>query len=122
MRAEIADNTGGILCARITGTLTHPELVALIKVASDIISRQGKARLLVPVEEFKGWERGGDWGDLCFQSEHDAHIGKTTIVGHKEWEDLALIFASKRFRSFPVDFFQPADLAQTRAWLAKTPK
>lgn len=121
MSAEITDSSDGILSVRITGTLTHPELVALQQSASDIINRQGKARFLVLVENFQGWQRGGDWGDLSFQLEHDAHIEKMAIVGDKKWEDLVLVFASKGFRSFPVEYFAAADLAQARAWLVETP-
>lgn len=121
MSAEIIDNTENILTARISGTLSHPKLAALQQAASEIINKQGKARLLVVAENFQGWQRGGDWGDLSFQLEHDAHIEKMAIVGDKKWEDLALVFASKGFRSFPIEYFATADLAKARAWLAETP-
>jgi len=122
MSAEIIDYTAGILAARITGMLTHPELVALQQAASDLIRQQGKVRLLLVTENFGGWQRGGDWGDLSFQLEHDAHIEKMAIVGEKKWEDLALIFASKGFRSFPIEYFPATDVAKARAWLAETLK
>jgi hypothetical protein len=117
MSAEIIDNTGGIVTAKITGKLTHPELVALQKSATDILRQRGKARLLVVAENFQGWEKGGDWGDLSFQMENDTHIEKMAIVGEKKWEDLALVFAAKGLRKFPIEYFQPADLAKARAWL-----
>ena len=120
--AEVIDYTEGILSARITGVLTHPELVALQQAASDIIRQQDKVRLLLVTENFGGWQRGGDWGDLSFQLEHDAHIEKMAIVGEKKWEDLALIFAPKGIRSFPIEYFPPTDLAKARAWLAGTLK
>jgi hypothetical protein len=117
MSAEIIDNTGGIVTAKITGKLTHTELAAMQKSATDIIRQQGKARLLVVTEDFHGWEKGGDWGDLSFQMENDAHIEKLAIVGEKKWEDLALVFTAKGLRKFPIEYFQPADLAKARAWL-----
>lgn len=122
MSADVIDYTDGILAARITGMLTHPELVALQQAASDIIRQQDKVRLLLVTENFGGWQRGGDWGDLSFQLEHDAHIEKMAIVGEKKWEDLALIFASKGFRSFPIEYFPATDVAKARAWLAGTLK
>ncbi len=122
MSAEIIEYTEGILSARISGKLTHAELVALQQAASDLIKLEGKVRLLVMVENFQGWERGGDWGDLSFQSEHDAHIEKMAIVGDRKWQDLALLFASKGLRKFPIEYYEPGELAKARAWLAESTK
>jgi hypothetical protein len=121
MSAEIVDTAGGILTVRITGRLTHPELRTAQKSAAEILQQQGKMRILVLAENFQGWERGGDWGDLSFQMENDASIEKMAIVGEREWEDLSVIFAGKEFRQFPVEYFQPADLTKARAWLAANP-
>jgi stage II sporulation SpoAA-like protein len=117
MSAEITSNTGGIVTAKIAGKLSHSELVALQKSIVDIISRQGNVRFLVIAEGFQGWEKHGDWEDLSFQMENDPHIEKMAIVGEKKWEDLALVFVAKGFRKFPIEYFQPADLAKARSWL-----
>ncbi len=122
MSAEVTDYTDGILSARISGKLTHAELVALQHAASDLIKREGKVRLLVMAENFQGWERGGDWGDLSFQSEHDAHIERMAIVGDRKWEDLALLFAAKGFRKFPIEYYESHELTKARAWLAVSTK
>ena len=122
MSAEFTNYTDGILSARISGKLTHTELVALQHAASDLIKLEGKVRLLVMVEDFQGWERGGDWGDLSFQSEHDAHIEKMAIVGDRKWQDLALLFASKGLRKFPIEYYESGELAKARAWLAESTK
>jgi hypothetical protein len=122
MSAEIIDAAGGLVTVRITGRLTQPALAALQKAVGDIIQKQGRARLLVLVENFEGWQRGGDWGDLSFQIEHDAQIERMAIVGDKKWEDLALIFTAKGLRKFPIEYFEPAQIAKARAWLAETTK
>lgn len=119
MSVEITDNSGGILTARVSGKLTQPELAALQSAAGDILRQQGRTRLLVVAENFEGWERGGDWGDLSFSIEHDAEIEKMAIVGEKQWEASALLFASKGLRPFPIEFFESADIARARAWLAE---
>ena len=77
--------------------------------------------ILVLTEGFQGWERGGDWGDLSFQMGNDSFIEKLAIVGEKQWEDLALLFAAKGFRRFPVEYFQPTELSRAHAWLAPKP-
>jgi hypothetical protein len=119
MSAEIIDTAGGLITARITGKLTQPELAALQNAAGDLIQKLGKSRLLVVAESFEGWQRGGDWGDLTFQMKHDEQIERMAIVCEKKWEDLALIFASKGLRKFPVEYFEPAEIATARAWLAE---
>lgn len=120
MSAEIVSDTGGIITARITGKLTQPELVALQDAAAGIIRQRGNARLLVIVEEFQGWEKGGDWGDLWFQANCDPFIEKIAIVGDQQWADLALLFVGKGVRCVPIEYFQPADLPKAKAWLAGT--
>lgn len=117
MSAEVTSNTGGIVTAKITGKLSHSELVTLQKAVVANISRQGKVRILIIAEGFQGWEKAGDWEDLSFQMKNDPHIEKMAIVGEKKWEDLALVFVARGFRKFPIEYFQPGDLAKARAWL-----
>ena len=73
--------------------------------------------MLVLTENFAGWERGGTWNDFSFQAEADAGIERMAIVGARKWKDLALMFTAKGLRKFPIEYFEPAQLAQARAWL-----
>jgi len=117
MSAEIVDISDRILTFRITGQLTHSEFVAAQKIAADLIQKQGKARLLVLVENFAGIEKAGNWGDISFQADNDPFIEKIAIVGEKKWEDLALLFTGKGVRRVAIAYFLPADLVNARAWL-----
>lgn len=119
MSAEIKVETGGILTARVTGKLAHSELVALQRSTAELIRAEGKVRVLVIAENFQGWEKSGKWDDDSFQTENDPYIEKMAIVGEKKWEDLALMFVAKGLRTFPIEYFLPADLARARAWLAE---
>jgi len=121
MSAEIVNTADGILTLKVAGKLTQPELAAVQKQAAEILQQQGKTRILVLTEGFQGWEQGGDWGDLSFQVANDSLIEKLAIVGEKQWEGLALLFASKGFRPFPVEYFPPTELSRARAWLAAKP-
>ena len=115
MSADIVSIDGDLVTARITGTLTQAELGALQKATGEIIRKQGRARLLVLVEEFAGWEHGATWGDFTFQVQHDSSIERMAIVGDKKWSDLALLFTSQGLRPFPIEYFEGAD--EARAWL-----
>ncbi|MBS1221998.1 MAG: hypothetical protein H6R23_1618 [Proteobacteria bacterium] len=117
MSAEIVSNSGGILTARISGRLTQPELAALQASAQESILQQGHVSFLIIVEDFQGWREGDDWSDVSFM-DNDPYIRKMAMVGEKKWEQLALIFAAKPIRKFPVEYFQPAELEKARTWLA----
>ena len=119
MGAEILNVSGGVLSLKVSGKLTQAEFAAAQKAAGEIIGKQGKVRILVLAENFAGWERGGQWGDFSFQAEHDANIERMAIVGDRKWEDLALMFTAEGLRKFPIEYFEPAQLAAARAWLAE---
>lgn len=118
MSVEFLNCTGAILAAKVTGKLTHPELVAWQKTVVDLIQEQGTVRLQVIVEDFQGWEKHGDWSDISFQLNYDQHIERIALVCEKQWEDLILIFGGKGLREAPIEHFPPADLAKAQAWLA----
>ncbi len=121
MSAKIASVEGDIITIEVAGKLTQPELAAVQKAAAAILQKQGRMRLLVVTQNFQGWERGGAWGDLSFQSANDSKIVKLALVGDKQWEDLALMFVAVGLRRFPIQFFQPVQLAEAKAWLAANP-
>lgn len=117
MSAAILSNTGGILTARISGKMTRSDLAALQASAVESIRQLGQVSVLIIAEDFQGWREGDDWSDVSFM-ENDPYIRKMAIVGEKEWEQLALVFAASPVRKFPIEYFLPADLERARAWLA----
>ncbi len=117
MSAQIVSLVDGTLTVRFSGKLAHAELTALQKDAAGIFDRHTKLRLLVIAEGFRGWEREGAWGDLSFQIKYDRKIERMAIVCDERWENLALLFTSKGFRRFPIQYFPPAQMDDARAWL-----
>jgi hypothetical protein len=80
-----------------------------------MIREAGKIVALVILDDFEGWERNDDWGDVSFVLEHDTDIEKMAIVGRERWRDEALMFAGAGLRRTPVSYFIDSDSA--RAWL-----
>lgn len=119
MSAEIIDHHGGVVTVKISGMLTQPELTALQQSVSGFIEREGGIRILVVCENFHGWAKDGDWGDVSLQSKGDAFIKKMALVGEKKWEDLALMFTGKGLRKFPIAYFEPSEHDQAQAWLSE---
>jgi hypothetical protein len=112
---------GELLVVRITGLLRKPEL--------DAIQARGKAEwesgsrvlVLVIVEGFLGWDRGGDWGDMSFSAVYGQRIDKIAIVAEPKWEAQLLMFTGAGLRRTPVRFFPPDQEVRARAWLAEAP-
>ena len=117
MAAGILDHANGIITLKISGKLTQSELASIQAATARLITPGGRWRILVLTENFSGWELGGEWNDFSMQAENDAGIEKMAIVGERRWEELALIFTAKGLRPFPIEFFEPIQLPQARAWL-----
>jgi hypothetical protein len=119
MSAEIVDNTKGVLTIKISGKMQQSELAATQKNVAEILQKEGGSRLLVLAEEFEGWEKGGDWGDLSGQVQLDEQVERMAIVGQERWKDVALLFTGKGVRHVAIEYFSPAELPKARGWLAK---
>jgi hypothetical protein len=118
MSASIESASDGLLTIKVNGKLTQPEWVSVQKQSSSYIDQFQRVRILVIAENFQGWEKKGNWGDISFQAKYDKSIEKMAIVGEKQWEDLSLMFTAKGFRPFPIEYFQPVELARAKAWIA----
>ena len=119
MSAELVDVSNGCVTVRFSGTLTREQWLALQQEVAVIFVPNAKVRILALVEDFEGWEKSGAWGDISFQLQYDPQIERMAIVCDAKWEGLALLFASKGFRKFPIEHFPLPDLDKARAWLTQ---
>ena len=117
MPASIRHESGNLFRVRISGVLRQAELKDVQAVAAREIGRLGTIKLLFVLEQFEGWERDADWGDLAFYAAHDKDIEKIAIVGEEKWRDHGLAFAGAGIRRAPVKFYPPAESERARAWL-----
>ena len=117
MPASMRHESDNLYRVHISGVLSKTELENAQAVAAKEIKRLGKIKLLFVLEQFQGWERGADWGDVTFFTTYDKHIEKIAIVGEEKWRDHGLAFAGAGIRKAAVRFFPPAEIARARAWL-----
>jgi hypothetical protein len=117
MPANIQPETKPIYVLRISGILLRSEFEEVQKTLATAIDSGVKPRILTLLENFEGFERGADWGELEFLYSHSHEIAKIAIVGEPRWETNALAFAGAGFRRAPVKFF-PGRQDEARAWLA----
>ena len=120
MSAEIISNTDGIVTVKISGLFTYPDQIALQNEMVNMVSTPDKISILTIYEEFEGWSHDDRWEDVSFQEKSDPYISKMAIVGAEQWRELALMFVSAGFRSFPVAYFETAELDKAQAWLSAT--
>jgi len=83
----------------------------------ELIARDKKVRLLVTLENFRGWEQGVDWGDIGFLLAYGNDIAKIAFVGDERWKDLAFAFVGKGLRTTEIEFFPSSSSKEAERWI-----
>ena len=117
MGVTIQQEAGNLTVMRISGLLKKSEMDAALEAEAKKWKAATKVKVLVMLEDFKGWERSADWGDVSFLLEHDNQIDKIAIVADPKWEVETLTFAGEGFRRGQVKFFPMKQIALARVWL-----
>jgi hypothetical protein len=117
MACEIIRTDGNIIYAGISGIMSLTDQQFLQSEGLKLIKQDGKARLLVTFENFQGWEKGADWGDVGFMIAHGNDIDKIAIIGNEQWKDQAFAFLGKGLRTTQIEFFSSAALKEADSWI-----
>ncbi len=104
-----------VIC--IKGVLTFNDLKEAEKRGREEIDRSQKVKFLVLAEQFSGWGKEGDWGDLTFMYEYDRYIEKIAVVAESKWKDQILMFVGAGRRQAAVEFFLEDKEGEARDWL-----
>ena len=81
------------------------------------IDRSRRIKVLVLAENFSGWAKEGDWGDLEFLHEHDPYIQKIAVVTSEKLKDWLLTFLLAGMRKASVKYFPLGEAKKARIWL-----
>ena len=111
------DPTSQIAELRIRGLLKSAEYAPCASELASLIDSGKRPRLLVILENFGGWEKGGDWVGLDFIFTHGDKLVKIAIVGSGTKEAEVRDFVGADIRPTPVRFFDAAEAAEARDWL-----
>jgi hypothetical protein len=117
MGVTIEQEEGNLRVLRIKGLIRKSEWDAALATEAKQWGPANRVSVLVIAEDFRGWERGADWGDMNFFETHGDRINKIAIVADPLWETDLLMFAGAGFRRSPVKFFPAGRVIQARAWL-----
>jgi len=117
MAYEVIRIDGDVFYVRISGVMKLVDQEAFQKLAMKWIAQGRRARLLATLEDFRGWEKGVDWGDIGFFMEHGDDVAKMAIVGDERWKDEVFAFVGKGLRTTEVEFFPSSSLKEAERWI-----
>ena len=119
MSMTFTKESDGLLVISVQGVLTFDDLKEVEKICHKEIVDGDKVRILLLAEEFSGWGKEGDWGDLTFMYEHDPYIEKIAVVAEGKWKDQLLMFIGPGGRQGEVEFFFEDETEDARDWLGR---
>jgi hypothetical protein len=122
MSLQVTEAGPSIWQLKIGGWLKKSELDAAQEAGRGEIERVGNLKILLVLEDFRGWEPGANWGDITFAATYGDRIEKIAVVGDTKWETPMLMFVGAGCRRSEVKYFRGTDLAAARDWLSGEPK
>jgi len=117
MACEIIKVVDSVVYVRIWDVMRIADMKTLEKVATELIGKGKKIRLLARIENFQGWEKSEEWGDVGFIMSHGNDIVKMAIVGDERWKEDAFIFVGKGMRKTEIEFFPLPLLKNAEVWV-----
>ena len=117
MACAITRIDDALLYVRISGIMKLADQQSLQSTGMELIARDKKVRLLVTLENFRGWEQGVDWGDIGFLLAYGNDIAKIAFVGDERWKDLAFAFVGKSLRTTEIEFFPSTSSKEAERWI-----
>ena len=117
--ATLRRENDNIYVIRIGGLLnkeTVNNIEAVARRDIDSGARELKVMLILQ-NDFLGWQRTGNWGDVDFFSQYGDHIAKIAVVGDLQWEEQVLAFLGAGSCKGEVRLFPQGKEAEARHWL-----
>jgi hypothetical protein len=114
--ATVTKESDELFVVTIKGVLTYDDLKEVESYAEGKEQKK-QVKILVHAEEFEGWGKEGDWGDLTFMHEHDPYIEKIAVMSVERWKDEILMFLGAGRRQAQVKFFFDDEEEDAREWL-----
>ena len=117
MGVSFAEKSEDLFVVSIEGVLTFDELMEIENKFAAAIDRSRKIKGLILAEDFSGWAKEGDWGNLEFMLEYDPYIQKIAVVANEEKKDDLLLYLGKGMREASVEFFPAGEKQKAHDWL-----
>ncbi len=106
-----------ILC-RASGFLTKEDYeTALPELERAIERSEGRPRVLILLEDFRGWQLDALWQELRFDLKHRKDFERIAVVGDSRLQDWGTRL-SRPFFAAEMRYFSRAELPEAEAWLS----
>ena len=118
MALEILEaSDDAVLSLRATDYLTEEDLDRFFGAAQKKQRKYGNARVLLQLQDFRGWAPGASGGDSDSRQTQRDHIERFAIVGDTGWEEwLARIYTL--LLSAQIKHFPSSDLEVASQWVS----
>ena len=116
MSVTVQRESDDLFVVTIKGVFTYDDLKQ-VESKAEGKEKKEQVKILVHAEEFEGWDKEGDWGDLTFMHEHDPYIEKIAVISRERWKDEILMFLGAGRRQAQVQFFFEDEEEDARDWL-----
>jgi hypothetical protein len=117
MAYEITRSDDAVLYVKISGIMRLADQESLQTAGMALIAQGKKVRLHVTLEDFRGWEKDEDWGDVGFLMVHGNDIAKIAFVGDERWKDQVFAFVGKGLRTTEIEFFPSLSSKEADIWI-----
>lgn len=117
MAHEVILIDGTTVYIKISGVMKLADQQSLQTAGMGLIAQGKKVRLLVTLENFQGWEKGVDWGDVGFLMAHGNDIAKIAVVGDERWKEQIFAFLGKGLRTTEIEFFRSSSMKEAESWV-----
>lgn len=109
------------LVCRVSGKLTEADYDAAIpEIENALKLREGPLRMMILLEDFRGWEIGALWQDLKFDVRHADDFGRIAVLGDSTLEEWGTTLSNPFFGA-EMRYFDLQDRTAARAWLSEAP-
>ena len=117
MSATLTKESENLYVVSVDGILTFDDLKKIQNKGRQDFKLDIDIKLLVLAQNFSGWGKEGNWGDLTFFYEVDPKIDKIAVITQGKWKDEMLMFLNAGRRQAEVKFFFEDEEDDARVWL-----
>ncbi len=111
------DRPNGFLILRASGVLTVADYTKAVPEMEYAIELLGKPlRVLLRLEDFRGWEIKALWEELKFDLRHRKDTGRIAVIGDSKLEEWGARLAGPVAKA-EMRFFRFEDETEARRWL-----
>jgi hypothetical protein len=104
---------------RASGRLTQADYEAAVPEIENALTLRGKPlRLMVRLEDFRGWHLRALWDELRFDARHHDDLGRIAVVGDARWQEWGTKL-SKPFFGCERRYFDWDEMDRAKAWLSE---